>query len=434
MNLTPDIEFASAHDIAAMQYEKLTALLSYLQTHSPFYQRHFSKHAIDLNAVKSIADLASITPVTKDDLQRENWDFICVPRHKIVEYTSTSGTLGKPVTVPLSANDIKRLAYNEAISFACADGDKHDLYQLMLTMDRQFMAGLAYFEGIRQLGAGLIRVGPGLPAMQWEVIHRLQPTAIVAVPSFVVKLLEYAVQHGIDPNKTSVKKVICIGESIRTADLSLNALGQKITAQWNVVLFGTYAATEMQTAFPECRHGRGGHLHPELIIVEILDDDNNVVKPGQAGEVTITTLGVEAMPLLRYKTGDIAKAFVEPCACGRNTIRLSPVLGRKQHMLKVKGTTLFPPAIFEVLNKTRGVRDYVVEVTDSALGTDELMIYVLAEEENEPVSKQLLSAFQSQLRVVPALQFVDPRALEELQGVGTNRKVSRFMDRRSINK
>jgi phenylacetate-CoA ligase len=431
MNFRPDIEFAGPDRIAALQSERLVSLLDYLQQQSVFYQRHFAKHAVDIHAIKSIAQLQQIPPVTKDDLQRYNWDFVCIPKSDIVEYTSTSGTLGKPVTVPLSAKDIERLSYNEAISFACAGATHRDLFQLMLTLDRQFMAGLAYFEGIRKLGAGLIRVGPGLPAMQWEVIHRLQPSTIVAVPSFIVKLLEYAAQHQIEPNNTSVQKAICIGESIRSPALELNALGIKIHERWKIELLGTYAATEMQTAFPECIHHRGGHLHPELLIVELLDDDDQVVTDDRPGEVTITTLGVEAMPLLRYKTGDIAQAFREPCACGRNTLRLGPVLGRKQHMLKVKGTTLFPPAIFELLNDTPDVRDYVVEVYSNEFSTDELKVYaVVASGEQERVNAQLLAAFQSRLRLLPELQFVEQRILDELQGIGSNRKASRFLDRR----
>ena len=106
-------------------------------------------------------------------------------KHRIAEYTSTSGTLGSPVTIALTENDLERLAYNECASFACADGSSEDIFQLMLTPDRQFMAGMAYYSGIRKLGGGIIRVGPGVPSVQWETIFRLKPTAIVAVPSLL---------------------------------------------------------------------------------------------------------------------------------------------------------------------------------------------------------------------------------------------------------
>jgi len=144
----------------------------------------------------------------------------------------------------------------------------------MLTLDRQFMAGIAYYLGIRKIGAGIIRLGPGVPSLQWETIKRLKPTAIVAVPSFILKLIQYAKDAGIDINQTSVKKAICIGENVRNSDFSLNVLGKKITEAWDIKLYSTYASTEMQTAFTECSEGHGGHCQEELVIVEILDEDN----------------------------------------------------------------------------------------------------------------------------------------------------------------
>ena len=429
MSKIVEIEFLSKEKIKSFQEGKLKTHLEYLIQHSPFYQQHFKQHNIAIENIGSLEDLANIPPTSKDDLQNKNWDFLCVPRQKIIEYTSTSGTLGKPVIIALTEHDLQRLAYNESISFACADGTEHDLYQLMLTLDRQFMAGIAYYEGIRKLGAGLIRVGPGLPAMQWETIERLQPTALVAVPSFLMKLIEYAQHKNIDLNKSSVKKAICIGESLRTSSFELSTLGKKIKEAWNIDLYGTYASTEMQTAFTECKHGKGGHQHPELVVVEVLDEQNQSLKAGEAGEVTITTLGVEGMPLLRYKTGDIAIAYDDVCACGRTTMRLGPVLGRNQQMIKLKGTTIYPPGIFDIINQSHDVRDYVVEVYTGELGTDELKVHVLAEDETK-AEVSLRSAFQSQLRVVPTFTFVNQSSLDQLQLGGQSRKIKKFIDSR----
>ena len=175
-----------------MQEQKLHNLLQYLSQHSPFYKELFEKHQINISAIKNLSDLTLIPPTHKEDLQQRNNDFLCVPAEKVVEYTSTSGTLGGPVTIALTENDLNRLAYNEYNSFSCADGSKDDIYQLMLTLDRQFMAGIAYYSGIRKLGAGIIRLGPGVPSLQWETIQRLKPTAIVAVPSFILKLIGFA--------------------------------------------------------------------------------------------------------------------------------------------------------------------------------------------------------------------------------------------------
>ncbi|MBT1699706.1 AMP-binding protein [Fulvivirgaceae bacterium PWU4] len=426
----PEIELRSPDEISRFQLEKVKESLRYLSLRSPFYKRLFATHKIEVSGITSWQDFAKLPFTTKDDLQQHNFDFLCVDKSKVVEYTSTSGTMGKAVTVALTEKDLQRLAYNESISFSCADGSSDDLYQLMLTLDRQFMAGIAYYEGIRRLGAGLIRVGPGLPALQWETIERLQPTALVAVPSFIVKLIEYAQAKGIDLNTSSVRKAICIGESLRTDSLELNTIGEKIKQAWNIGLYSTYASTEMQTAFTECGAGRGGHVHPELIHVELLDDAGNPVKDGEAGEVTITTLGIEGMPLLRYRTGDICRLYTEACSCGRNTPRLGPVIGRKQQMIKLKGTTLYPPAIFDIVQQVDHIHDYVVEAFTGKLGTDEVKLYIsVIDGQQQNVERSLLSAFQSRLRVVPEIAFTSQKDIEALQQTG-GRKLKKFVDRR----
>lgn len=432
MRIVPEIETKSADEIRRFQESKVKDLLRHIAAHSPYYQKIFAATGVDVSTFKSLDDMAQLPTTSKDEFHNHNWDFLAVPASHIVEYTSTSGTLGNPVTIALTESDLQRLAYNECISFTCADGTPDDLFQLMLTLDRQFMAGMAYYEGIRKLGAGLIRVGPGLPSLQWDIIHRLKPTALVAVPSFLIKLIEYAHAQGINLAESSVKRVVCIGEALRTADLQLNILGTRIADAWNVSLYGTYASTEMQTAFTECGHGRGGHHHPELIYVEILNDLGEPLPLGTPGEITITTLGVEGMPLLRYKTGDIAVAYQDACSCGRNTLRLGPVLGRKQQMIKLKGTTVYPPGVFDALNEVGDVSDYVVEVVSGRLGTDELRLHLLVKEHAQAIAaERLKEIFKSRLRVAPTLLFVTQAELDKLQLIGKSRKPKRFIDSRS---
>ena len=373
----------------------------------------------------------SVIPVTiKEDLQQRNEDFLCVPRNKIIEYSSTSGTLGNPVTIMLTENDLARLACNEYASFVSTEGSVNDIYQIMLTLDRQFMAGMAYYSGIHKLGAGIIRLGPGVPSLQWETILRLKPTAIIAVPSFIVKLISYAQEHNIDINSTTVKKAICVGENIRNADFTLNPLGKKITDAWDIKLFSTYASTEMQTAFTECTECKGGHLQPDLLIVELLDEMNKAVAPGEPGEVTITTLGVEGMPLLRYKTGDICVYDDSPCACGRNSLRLSPVMGRKKQMLKYKGTTLYPPALFDMLNEMENVIDYVAEVSSNEMGTDEVLIYIVPDNYDEETNRKIRANLQARLRVSPHIKYITEEEIKKIQMPEAGRKIIRFIDRR----
>jgi phenylacetate-CoA ligase len=428
---SPEILFQSADKIRTMQEQKLRELLAYTARNSPWYRELFQRHHIDISAIRSTDDLIAIPPTTKEDLQRRNEDFLCTRRDRIAEYTTTSGTLGSPVTIALTTGDLDRLAYNEYTSFLCADGTPADTYQLMLTLDRQFMAGIAYYSGIRRLGAGVIRVGPGVPALQWETISRLQPTVLVAVPSFLLKLISYAKDYRIDLNRSSVRSAICIGENIRQADLSPNILGKKITDAWNIRLYSTYASTEMQTAFTECSEGRGGHLQPELLIVEFLDELDRKVGPGVPGEVTITTLGIEGMPLIRYKTGDICTWTDEPCACGRTSLRLSPIIGRRQQMIKFKGTTLYPPALFELLNEMEEVVDFVVEVYSNEVGLDEILLHVVPANRSEECDHRIRAYLQARLRVSPHIQYHRPADLQSMQFPEAGRKAIKFLDRRS---
>ena len=430
MTYSPDTVFKSKEEIKLMQEKKLQEAVAYLYEHSPYYKELFTQARFNVKGIRTIEDLSAIPFTIKENLQQHNDAFLCVPRNKIIEYSSTSGTLGAPVTIALTENDLDRLTYNEYSSFISAGGSSNDIYQLMLTMDRQFMAGMAYYSGIRKMGAGVIRVGPGVASLQWETILKLKPTAIIAVPSFIVKLIEYGREHHIDFNSTSVQKAICIGENIRNTDFSLNTLGKKIIESWNIKLYSTYASTEMQTAFTECSECRGGHLQPELLIVELLDEMNKQVAPGQPGEVTITTLGVEGMPLLRYKTGDICVYDDSPCACGRNTLRLSPIIGRKKQMIKYKGTTLYPPALFDILNEMDEVKDFVTEVYSNEMGSDEVLLHLLPENVSEACNRKIRANLQARLRVIPTIKYSTKEEIHKMQMPETGRKIIKFIDMR----
>jgi phenylacetate-CoA ligase len=430
MNHSSDKKYMREKEILEIQNRKLCELMAYLGSNSPYYQKIFKAHQIDANEIRETGDLVKIPTTSKEDLQLYNDEFLCVPHSAIIEYTSTSGTLGVPVTIALTEKDLQRLALNEFNSFTCAGCESKDLFQLMLTLDRQFMAGMAYYAGIRKLGAGIIRLGPGVPSLQWETIFRLKPTVLVAVPSFLLKLIQYAGDHQIDPSASSVKKVICIGENIRQPDFSLNLLGKKITDAWGLKLFSTYASTEMQTAFTECEAGKGGHHQPELVIVELLDEKDQPVQKGEAGEVTITTLGVEGMPLLRYKTGDLCTEHSEICSCGRETIRLSPVIGRKKQMIKFKGTTLFAPALFDLLSGMEDISDFVGEVFSNEIGTDEVLLHLLPRSYSEESDHRIRAYLQARLRVTPQIKYITAEEIQKLQFPGEGRKPVRFIDRR----
>ena len=427
----PEIEKQSQADIVALQEKKLQEVLAYVNEHSAFYKRLFKEHNINVSAIKTLSDLTKLPTTCKDDLQRDNDAFRCVLKSAIVDYASTSGTLGTPVTFGLTDNDLNRLAYNEAISLACAGIKKGDVVQLMTTIDRRFMAGLAYFLGVRQLGASIVRVGAGIPELQWDSIRLYEPTYLIAVPSFLLKMIAYAEKNGIDYEASSVKGVVCIGESLRNQDFSNTLLAQKIAEKWKgIKLYSTYASTEMSTTFTECEYQQGGHHHPELIITEVLDDAGNRVGENESGELTITTLGVEAMPLVRFRTGDIVTMHTGTCACGRNTARVSPVLGRKQQMIKYKGTTLYPPVLMDLLTNFEEIENYIIEISTNSILTDEILIRIGTRTPTEALKERISNHFRAKIRVVPKIEYCDIALLErELYPLGS-RKPMKFVDKR----
>ena len=429
-NFTPAIEFAPADEIRRFQEAQLCSMLDYIARRSPYYRALFAREHIDPAKIRTLDDLRLVPPTTKEDLQRHNAEFICVERERIVDYITTSGTLSDPTTFAMTDRDLERLAYNEAISFTCAGGQPGDIYQLMTTIDKRFMAGLAYFLGIRKMGASVIRVGNGIPELQWDTINRIQPNTIICVPSFILKIIKYAEENGIDYRRSSIRKAVCIGENLRETDFSLNLLGQKIREKWDIELYSTYASTEMSTTFCECQAGHGGHHHPELIICELVDEHDNPVANGHPGELVVTTLGVEGMPLLRFKTGDICQFHHEPCPCGRTTMRISPIIGRKNQMIKLKGTTLYPASIFDVLDNVDYVENYVVEVEANEIGTDSVTAIVGCKQPSDELIKDLKDKFRAKLRVAPEVRFDTIDHIKQVSFPEAKRKPVKFIDKR----
>jgi len=427
-----DIEFSSPEQIKQFQEDLLHKHLVYLKKNSPYYRRVFDSYGINISKIVHLEDLTRIPFTEKKDLQLYNDDFCCVPKNKIIDYITTSGTLGDPVLFGCTEKDLQRLAYNEKKSFECAGLTPDSVVQLMTTLDKRFMAGMAYFLGLREMGAGVIRVGNGIPELQWDTIRRFHPDAIMCVPSFILKLIDYAEAHDIDYHSSSIRRIIGIGEGLRDQNFELNLLGRQIHEKWpEVQLFATYSSTEMGATFSECEYGMGGHVHPELIIVEIIGDDGMPVADGQPGEVVVTTLGVEGMPLLRFRTGDIACKHVEQCRCGRWSYRLSPLLGRKNNMIKLKGTTLYPPAINDVLDNTDYVENYVVIVRNSKAGTDDVLVKIgLKRDPGFDVVKELKDSFRSRIRVAPEIEICPVEEIQKINYPPTGRKPVKFIDQR----
>ena len=412
----------------SVKEEELRKLVLYAYLNSSYWKKIFDEKKLNpYNFTTN--DLSLLPTISKTTLQLNLTDMICAERSKIVDYVCTSGTTSSPVNIPLTDNDLERLAQNEYQSLLNTGATKNDVFQICTTLDKQFMAGLAYFLGIRKLGAGIIRLGVCSAESHWNSILNIKPTYLIAVPSFVLKLISYAIENGIDLQKSSVKKIICIGENIRDFNFELNSIGKEITKKWDVALFSTYASTEMATAFTECKYGNGGHHNPDLLIIELLDDNNLPVDFGEVGELTITTLGIEGLPLIRYKTGDICIIHNEPCKCGRSSQRISPIIGRTSHRIKYMGTTLYPSAIFDILSKFNQINDYLIIIEKSELDTDQFSIYISIE--GKSLINRITEAIRTVIRVRPEIKvYKSLSTIRKRYKLDNKRKLTRVIDLR----
>ncbi len=378
--------------------------LTYVLHNSKYYKKSLSGINFKQEDL-SFHEWSNIPFTLKDDIAKNNLDFLSVPMTEIADIVTTSGTMGDPVTVYLSRSDLKRLALNERDSLSLAGVREGDLVQLMTTIDRQFMAGIAYYLGVQELKAGIIRIGPGLPELQWSSIINNKPRVLIAVPSFILILIDFAKKHGINLHDTSVESIVCIGESIRDDAFHLNVLGKRITNDWDVNLFSTYACTEMATAFTECHAQQGCHLNEKLLFLEVVDEHGNEVGDGEEGEIVITTIATTGTPLLRYKTGDIAKRFMQKCSCGNSAPRLGPIVGRKNQMIKYKGTTIFPQTLFDIFDNIEEVACYKIIISKDNFQNDQITILLQKEILDTNIYKIIIEKCQSRLKVIPIFTF-----------------------------
>ncbi len=376
LNCSEQLAFAPSQVICDQQQALLQAHMAYLAAHSPFYQRMAREQGFDLRDVRCYDDLAALPFTTKADLERCGDAFLCVEERQIADICLTSGTTGLPVAFMQSRQDLERLAFNERLAFSTAGLTADDRVLIAAAIDRCFMAGMAYFLGLKKIGATVIRGGSSSVSVVAQLIERFRPSALVGVPTLFLALADILRQKGIDPCDCGVKKLVCIGEPVRSQELTLSVLGARLQEQWAADIYGTYASTEMAATFVDCPYGCGGHVPPELMLVEIVNDQGQRVAAGDVGEVVATPLQVTGMPLLRFKTGDVATLYCDPCECGRNSWRIGPVLGRKNQMLKYRGTTVYPPAIFAVLQELAEVQAFYIEVRDDYALSDQIRVVV----------------------------------------------------------
>ena len=417
----PACEKLTLPEIAALQEKLLRKQLDYCKKHSPYYSAILRN--IDTENFQ-LADLKNL-PLTEKNVIAENPDrFVCVERKDIGEIVFTSGTTGDPCKIIYSGRDMQRLRYNEQRCFTAAGVNSEDIVLLTCTGDRCFIAGMAYYLGARSVGAAAVRNGLNSIASHLDILRSIKPTVIVGVPSFLKHLGEAAAEQNLTG---SVRKLMCIGEPVRDKDFNLAGLGSQIGRLWNAEVHSTYASSEIVSSFCECTALNGGHLLPDLVIAEIIDDSGNVLDYNEVGELVLTQLNAEGMPLIRFRTGDITFLTAEPCACGRFSPRLGQILGRKSQLLKCKGTSIYPQGIYNIMNAESSVADFYLEVSGEDL-SDHIEVYAALRQSNCDIS-ELKNKLYAHCRMAIPLNIVSAEQVQQ-KVFGVSRKPVRFHDLR----
>jgi phenylacetate-CoA ligase len=414
-------EFLSADEIEVRSIRAVRNHVKYVKEVSPYYREILQ--TIEPEEIRSVEDLQQLPFTNKDVLALQANKFLGVHPDHIVESVITSGSTGKPLVFGLTQSDLDRLAFNEALSFHSTGITSQDRAHLLVSMDRLFIAGMAYYRGLILLGANTMRLGVLPNEMHKIYFEMLQPTVLVGVPSFLKKLAIELDKLKFDTRKSSIKKIICIGESLRNQNMELNSTANTLQELWNAKVYSTYASTELSVSYCECEEQCGGHAHPELAYTEIVDDQGNPVENGTPGELVVTPLGVEGMPLVRFKTGDITCKISEPCACGRNSIKIGPILGRKSQMIKLKGTTVYPLTITNALDEINEINDYVIILENDDALSDRVAIHVA-------VAPTAIEKIANHLRAVARVNF--PILVSNINTIqsfrGDSRKKTRIID------
>lgn len=398
--------------------------IDYLKRDSDFYREKLEH--ISSEDIVTLADISKIPITEKEEFSRESSRFQVAPEDLIIETVVTSGSTGDPLLFPLTASDLDRLAYNESLSFHGAGVSAKDRALILVSLDRLFIAGMAYYRGLTALGANTSRIGVLPMEMQHHYLNIMKPTVLVGVPSYLIKLGEYLRSNGMNADSIPVNKIFCIGEPIRDEDMAFNDTANQIEDLYGASVYSTYASTEVASTFCDCTEQAGGHAHHELLYVEILDEAGEPVPDGTVGELVVTPFGVEGMPLLRYRTGDLTFKIPGECKCGRHSTRIGPILSRRSELLKFKGTTLYPLTITNVLDTFPGLKDYIIELKGrEGSASEEIFIHAAIRPD---AVQQVMMKVQAATRVTIPILVSNEATINSMRG--DSRKKLKLVDNR----
>jgi phenylacetate-CoA ligase len=396
-----------------------------------YYSRTFKEKGLNVNSVKSLNDINKFPFTNKDDL-REHWPygFIAVPKEELVRVHSSSGTTGRATVVFHTANDIAVWANLLARCMYMAGMRKSDVFQNMMTYGL-FTGGLGFHYGAEKIGALVIPAGAGNSKRQIQLMMDFATTAIHVIPSYALHLSIVFTELKVDPRKDTKVKIAFLGAEPHTEKMR-----KKIEEIYGYKAFNSYGLSEMNgpgVAF-ECPYQEGMHIWEDSFLVEIIDPNTlQPVADGVEGELVMTTLQREGMPLIRYRTKDLTRIIPEPCACGRTHRRIERIKGRTDDMLIIKGSNIFPMQIEKKLMEISGVGTNFLIILDREGFNDSLTVKVEVNKKDfsgdmqqlDALRKKIVEELKSEILVTPKVDLVEPDSIPKGEG-----KAVRVIDNR----
>ena len=426
---SPEIETMPRVKIREMQLERLKHIVRYAYENVPMYKERFDKIGLKPEHIKTLKDIEKIPYTTKDDL-RDNYPFklLAVPMKKIIRVHASSGTTGKPITCGYTRADLDNWSTCIARILTMAGATDEDIFHVAFGYGL-FTGGFGLHYGIEKLGATVVPVSSGNTERQIMLLKDFGATALIATPSYAMYLAETAKKMGV--LKDLKLRLVCMGAEASTAEMHealYRILGAFPTENYGLTELGGPGVSG------ECREKAGMHINEDMYYPEIVNiEENRALPEGEQGELVLTTLTKEGMPILRYRTKDITSLTYEPCKCGRTTARMARVVGRTDDMLIIRGVNVFPSQIESVLMAMPELGKTYEIIVDRVNYMDTIEVHVEVEDANllTDYSKleELVAKIKHKLRVVVQLdvkvKLVEPFSIKRAEG-----KVKRVTDLR----
>jgi phenylacetate-CoA ligase len=418
--------------IESLQLKRLQQTLERVYATVPFYRRSFTEAGVTPGMVKSLGDLRRLPFTLKQDM-RDNYPYglFAVPLEQIVRIHASSGTTGKPTVVGYTRRDIEMWAELMARSFAAAGAHRgdviHNAYGYGL-----FTGGLGAHYGAERIGASVIPMSGGNTKKQIMIMKDFGSTVLTCTPSYSLFLAEAAAEEGVDIRQLKLK----VG--IFGAEPWSEQMRAEIEEKLNIKAIDIYGLSEIlgPGVGIECLEAQKGlHIWEDHFIPEIIDPESgDVLPPGEKGELVITTITKEGIPMIRYRTRDITRLIPEPCICGRTHVRLERMSGRSDDMLIIRGVNVFPSQIESVLFNIDGVEPHYQLIVDREENLDTLEVQVEVNEQTFSDEVKVLQDLTGRIRkeikdllgITCKVRLVEPKSIARSEG-----KAQRVIDRRA---